>query len=328
MKKSLAGLPRKQAAFLEPMQCKPVAALPEGKPWLFEVKLDGFRVLAIKQGGEVSLISRHGNSLTRKFFYVADALQALPEGTVLDGELLALDRNGRSSFSLIQSYRSQAANIHYYAFDIVCLKNRDLTQLPLTERRAWLAQVLPTVEHVRLSECVETSSTDMLRQIRERNLEGVVAKLKNSVYEPGERSGAWVKHRINRGQEFVIGGYMPGPHGVDALLVGFYRGGDLVYVAPVRNGFVPQLRREVFEQVAPLATPKCPFANLPQTGRSRWGGEGLTAEKMKRCVWLRPEAVAQIEFLEWTASDHLRHARFAGMRHDKQAKDVVKEVPE
>lgn len=325
MKKSLAGLPRKTAEFIEPMQCKPVATLPDDSSWLFEVKLDGFRVLAIKEGGEVSLISRHGNSLNRKFFYVAQALQMLPDGTVLDGELLALDENGRSSFTLIQSFRSQAANIYYYAFDIICLKNRDLTQLPLTDRRAWLQQTLNVLpEHVRLS-ASEDSSTQMMREVRERSLEGIVAKRKDSVYEPGERSGAWVKHRINHGQEFVIGGYIPGAHGVDALLVGFYRGGDLLYVAPIRNGFVPQLRRDVHRQIQHLATPKCPFTNLPQTGRSRWGGEGLTEEKMKNCIWLKPEAVAQIEFLEWTAGDHLRHARFVGMRDDKSARDVVKE---
>lgn len=307
------------------MQCKPVATLPEGDPWQFEIKLDGFRVLAIKRNREVSLISRHGNSLNRKFFYVADALQMLPEGTVLDGELLALEEKGRSSFSLIQSFRSQAANIYYYAFDILCLKNRDLTQRPLSDRRAWLEQTLQTPpEHVRLSEYAN-SSGEMMRQVRERNLEGVVAKLRTSLYEPGERSGAWIKHRVNRGQEFVVGGYMPGTHGLDALLVGFYRGGELIYVAPIRSGFVPELRKQVFKQIQHLATPKCPFVNLPQTGRSRWGGEGLNEEKMKKCVWLRPEAVAQIEFLEWTAGDHLRHARFVGMREDKDPKDVVKE---
>lgn len=325
MKKSLAGLPGRNAEFIQPMQCKPVATLPDGDPWRFEIKLDGFRVLAIKQNGEVSLISRHGNSLNRKFFYVADALQMLPDGTVLDGELLALDENGRSSFSLIQSFRSQAANIYYYAFDILCLKNRDLMQRPLADRRAWLEQTLHTpAEHVRLSEYAN-SFAEMMRQVRERNLEGIVAKLRTSLYEPGERSGAWIKHRVNRGQEFVIGGYMPGTHGLDALLVGFYRGGELIYVAPIRNGFVPELRKQVFEQIQHLATPKCPFVNLPQTGRSRWGGEGLNEEKMKKCVWLRPEAVAQIEFLEWTAGDHLRHVRFVGLRDDKDAKDVVKE---
>jgi ATP-dependent DNA ligase len=117
---------------------------------------------------------------------------------------------------------------------------------------------------------------------------------------------------------------VPGAHGLDSVIVGFYRCKDLIYVARVRNGFVPAFRRQVFEKLRPLASPSCPFVNLPETHRSRWG-EGLTAEDMKKCVWLRPERVAQIEFLEWTESDHLRHSTFVGLREDKDPRSVVKE---
>jgi ATP-dependent DNA ligase len=144
------------------------------------------------------------------------------------------------------------------------------------------------------------------------------------VYEAGKRTGSWVKYRINRGQEFVIGGYIPGPHGFDSLIVGYYRGNDLVYVARVRNGFVPLLRRQVFERIRGLISSKMPFVNLPDKHPSRWG-ENLTAEKMKECVWLRPEAVAQIEFLEWTEGDRLRHSKFLRLRDDKDPRQVVKE---
>ena len=134
-----------------------------------------------------------------------------------------------------------------------------------------------------------------------------------------------MKCRVNRGQELVIGGYIPGPHGFDSLIVGYYRGKDLVYVARVRNGFVPASRRQVFEKIRHLVSPTMPFVNLPETHKSRWGDE-LTAEKMKECVWLRPEAVAQIEFLEWTEADRLRHSKFAGLREDKNPREVVKEA--
>src|SRR2546429_8045185 len=134
----------------------------------------------------------------------------------------------------------------------------------------------------------------------QQQLEGVIGKHKDSLYEPGKRTGAWIKYRVNQGQEYVIGGYVPGPHGFDSLIVGYYRGKDLVYVARVRNGFVPASRLQVFEKIRPLVSPTMPFVNLPDTNKSRWGGE-LTAEKMKECVWLRPEAVARIEFLEWSA---------------------------
>jgi ATP-dependent DNA ligase len=132
---------------------------------------------------------------------------------------------------------------------------------------------------------------------------------------------------VNRGQELVIGGYIPGPHGFDSLIVGYYRGEDLVYVARVRNGFVPASRRQVFEKIRHLVSTTMPFVNLPDTHKSRWGDE-LTAEKMKECVWLRPEAVAQIEFLEWTPADRLRHSKFVSLRDDKDPRGVVKEHDE
>jgi len=134
------------------------------------------------------------------------------------------------------------------------------------------------------------------------------------------------KYRLNRGQELVIGGYIPGPRGVDSIIVGYYKGNDLIYVARVRAGFVPATRRQVFEKLRSLHVPQCPFANLPETAPSRWG-EGLTAEDMKKCVWVQPRIVAQIEFLEWTESDHLRHAKFvaSGLRDDKDARSVSKE---
>ena len=122
----------------------------------------------------------------------------------------------------------------------------------------------------------------------------------------------------------MIGGYLPGPHGFDSLIVGYYRGKDLVYVARVRNGFVVASPRRVFEKIRHLVSSTMPFANLPDTHKSHWGDE-LTAEKMKGCVWLRPEAVAQIEFLEWTEGDRLRHSKFVGLREDKDARLVVKE---
>jgi ATP-dependent DNA ligase len=128
-------------------------------------------------------------------------------------------------------------------------------------------------------------------------------------------------------QEFVIGGYIPGPHGFDSLIVGYYEGKDSLYVGRVRDGFIPASRRHVFEKIRHLVSPTMPFANLPDTHKSRWGDE-LTAEKMMQSVWLRPESVAQIDFWECTAGDRLRHAKFAGLREDKVPVEVVKEAGE
>ena len=201
----------------------------------------------------------------------------------------------------------------------------DLTSLPLIERREIMGSVLKFRSgRVRITDYLEASATDMLHAVRQQGLEGVIGKRKDGIYEIGKRSGSWIKYRVNRGQELVIGGYIPGTHGLDSIIVGYYRDNDLVYVARVRNGFVPASRRQVFGKFKNLEVQDCPFVNLPEKHRSRWG-EGLTAEDMKKCVWLRPELVAQIEFLEWTESDHLRHSKFVGLREDKTAQDVVKE---
>jgi bifunctional non-homologous end joining protein LigD len=122
----------------------------------------------------------------------------------------------------------------------------------------------------------------------------------------------------------VIGGYVPGSYGLDSIIVGYYQGRDLIYVARVRNGFVPVLRRQVFEKLRHLTAANCPFVNLPETHKGRWG-DGLTAGDMTKCVWVRPQLVAQIEFLEWTESGHLRHSKFVGLREDKEPRSVTKE---
>lgn len=131
--------------------------------------------------------------------------------------------------------------------------------------------------------------------------------------------------RINAGQEFVIGGFIPSALGVDSLVIGFYRGKDLIYAGRVRAGFVPATRRAVFERIKHLCAPDCPFVNLPEKAEGRWG-QGLTAEKMQKCIWIRPKAVAQVEFLQWTKGDHLRHTKFIGLRDDKDPQEIVKEI--
>jgi ATP-dependent DNA ligase len=165
-----------------------------------------------------------------------------------------------------------------------------------------------------LSENIEAVPTDMTRVAKEFGFEGIVAKRKDSVYESGKRTGVWVKYKVNRGQEFVIGGYTPG-NSFDALIVGYYEGDGLLYAAKVRNGFVPLVRREVASRFKGLEIDTCPFANLPEKERTQWA---LTKEEMKNCVWLKPELVAQIEFTEWTPDGHLRHSKFVGLREDKR----------
>ncbi len=317
--------PRQQIGFIETMDCLPVTKVLEGPEWTYELKLDGYRLEVIRANGRTDLYSRRENLLNKKFPYIASALSSLPEGTIIDGELVALGADGRPNFNLLQNFRSAEDQIVYYAFDILAHDSRDLTTLPLSERRQILQSVLVPADHIAISEVSDQTASQMLKFVQSHGLEGIVAKRADSVYQPGLRTGLWTKYRVNMEQEFVIGGYVPGSNGIDSLVIGFYQGKELRYASRVRAGFVPATRRTVFDKLKGLKTAKCPFVNLPERQAGRWG-QGLTAEKMKECVWLRPEAVARIQFLEWTGADHLRHTKFVALRDDKDPRKVVRET--
>lgn len=322
---SLHSLASRKAEFIEPMECALVTKLPEEPDWTYEVKLDGYRAIGVKTTRDTMLYSRNYKNFNKRFPQIAEALDELPADTVIDGEVVALDESGRPDFHRLQHFTAEASRIHYFVFDLLVFEGRDLTKLTLTERRELLKSVKLRSPKIRVSEQFNISAEGMLAAVRQQHLEGVVAKRKSSVYEEGKRTGSWAKMRINKGQEFVIGGFVPGPHGVESIIVGYYRGKDLLYVARVRNGFVPPTRRMGYEKLKPLITDKCPFVNLPETGRARWG-EILDAKKMKKCVWVRPRLVAVIEFLEWTEGDRLRHSKFVALREDKNPREVTKEA--
>jgi DNA ligase D-like protein (predicted ligase) len=320
--KELSKLPAPRLSFIEPMYARAVSELPEGNLWSYEAKLDGYRCLVAKGSrGDVVLWSRRGNLFTARFPEIARACQALPADTMIDGEVVAIDGDGRMSFNALQHSRSKTP-LHFYAFDVLVHRGRSTLRLPLEERRNLLVEALAKVQYpVIRSTPFDAKPADLIRAAKELELEGLIAKRKDSLYEPARRSGAWLKYKINRSQEFVVGGYTPG-NPFDALIVGYYKGAELKFVGKVRNGFVPHVRREVFTKFTGLETTKCPFANLPEERRTVWA---LTASEMKECRWLKPELVAQIEFTEWTPDEHLRHASFAGLRDDKEAREIVRE---
>ena len=300
--------------------------LPEGPEWLFELKLDGYRALAIKSGGKVRLRSRNDNDFTAKYPPVVKALAALPNESVIDGELVAFDASGRPSFNTLQNSGSGSATVFYYAFDVLVLAGRRLTGEPLGIRRALLrTKVLPKLkEPIRHAHPLDGSLDALLKAVRAHGFEGLIAKRRDSLYEPGQRSGAWRKMRVNHGQEFVIGGYTPTAGSFDALIFGYHEGDRLIYVGRTRNGFTPRSRLDLLEQLGKLETTTCPFANLPKPRAGRWG-QGLTAAKMAECRWVKPELVGQFEFAEWTPDNHLRHSRFVALREDKNPRHVVRE---
>jgi bifunctional non-homologous end joining protein LigD len=164
----------------------------------------------------------------------------------------------------------------------------------------------------------------LIQAVKEQRFEGLVAKRRGSRYEPGQRSGAWQKMRVNQGQEFVIAGYTPSPKNFDSIIFGYYDSGKLMYAGRTRNGFTPSSRDQLFKRFKGLEVETCPFSNLPEARGGRWG-EGLTAEKRKECRWLRPALVGQLEYVEWTPDAHLRHSRFMGLRDDKRPRDVRRE---
>jgi DNA ligase D-like protein (predicted ligase) len=315
-----------KASFIEPMLLLRVESLPESDGWEYELKLDGYRALGIKTGGKVKLRSRNDNDFSLRYPTITKALAGLPNETVIDGEVVALDSSGRPSFNTLQNFGSSHAALFFYAFDLPILAGCDVQSEPLDIRRELLrTKVLSKLdEPIRYSATLEASLPILIKSAREQGFEGLVAKQRDSVYEAGKRTGAWQKMRINRGQEFVIGGYTLAPKNFDALIFGYYEGDRLIYVARTRNGFTPALRDELFKGFRGLQTEKCPFANLPEARSGRWG-VGLTAEKMKECQWLKPVLVGQFEFVEWTPDNHLRHSRFMGLREDKKAREVQRE---
>jgi DNA ligase D-like protein (predicted ligase) len=314
------------ARFIEPMLLQRVPSLPEGAEWSYEVKLDGFRALAIKTNGKVLLRSRNNKDFNAKYPGVVRALQRLPDETVIDGEMVALDETGRPSFNALQNVGSSKVTLVYYVFDVLVLAGKSVMAEGLSMRRQILQnQVLPKLnEPVRESPQLNASLPDLVKAVRAHGFEGIVAKRLDSRYEPGQRSGAWRKMRVNRGQEFVIGGYTPGPRNFDALIFGYYEGGRLLYAARTRNGFTPASRAGLYRRFRSLEITECPFSNLPEPRGGRWG-QGLTAEKMKECRWLEPVLVGQFEFVEWTPDNHLRHSKFIALREDKDPREVRRE---
>ncbi len=311
------------AKFIQPMLLLRSETLPEGADWAYELKLDGYRAIGFRSGGRVQLRSRNNKDFSERYAPITKALAKLPDETVIDGEVVALDQAGRPSFNALQNWGSAKVRLVYYVFDVMILKGRDVMREKLALRHELLERdVLPHLaEPIREAPRLDASLRDLVRAVREQGFEGLVAKRLDSVYEPGVRSGAWQKMRVNQGQEFVIGGYTMGGRTFDALIFGYYEGDRLLYVARTRNGFTPASREELVRRFRPLEIPDCPFVNLPEARPGRWG-QGLTAKKMQDCRWLKPELVAQFEYVEWTPDDHLRHSRFIALRDDKKAKDV------
>ena len=331
--RALDSLPSGKPRFIEPMKAKLVETAPTGADWIYELKFDGFRVEAIKGDTKVKLLSRNENDLTKKFDQIAAATANLPcAECVIDGEVVALDKEGRSSFQLLQSHDmdGRTTPLYYYVFDLLQLEGKNLTGLPLTIRKETLRQLCATApDPIRYSGELGTDATALLDEVQRRGLEGIIGKQAQSPYEVGRRSGAWIKLKCVNEQEFVIGGYTP-PEGTrqyfGALLVGYYEKKRLLFAGKVGTGFTTKSLAELHKKFQGATRKDCPFADLPSKHAGQWS-QGITPGMMSKMNWVDPVFVCQVKFAEWTRDGKLRAPVFLGLRADKAPADVKRETP-
>ncbi len=332
LSKALAKFPKAKARFIEPMKARLVESPPSGD-WSYELKFDGFRVCAVKNGSQINLVSRNGNELRSRFPEVVDALKEFPaKECVLDGEVVALDEEGRSSFQLLQGLEMEGskAPIVFYLFDMMQLNGRSLTGVPLTARKQLLAAVCDGVaDPIRVSGEISGDAATLLKEVQRRGLEGLIGKLRDSVYEPGSRSGTWIKLKCVNEQEFVIGGFTP-PQGArqhfGAILVGYYDKKRFLFAGKVGTGFNTKSLASLYKKLKSEKRADCPFADLPSKQGGQWV-QGITPSMMRKIEWVNPVFVCQVKFGEWTRDLKLRQPVFLGLREDKKPTQVVREKP-
>jgi bifunctional non-homologous end joining protein LigD len=316
-----AAAPRARSRYA-PMLATLAKELPTGDGWLFEVKWDGFRAIGDLSAGEATLTSRQGNDLTARFSNVArEVAKALKTpDCVIDGEVCALDEEGRASFSAMQQGKPDTA-IVYYVFDLLELEGEPLIDLPLTERHARLERLLDRRNRcVRLSETFDDGQA-LYEAAHKQKLEGIIAKRAGSSYEPGRRSRNWLKVKTHGRQEFIIAGYSKGQGRrsgrLGSLILAVKRGNDLVYVGNVGTGFTDKEIDRLMKKLRPLERKEPPFREAPKMPKLRKGD----------VVWVEPKLVCEVEFVEWTHDGHLRAPSYQGLREDKSPDEVRREEP-
>jgi bifunctional non-homologous end joining protein LigD len=326
------SLPSGRPRFVEPMKAKLVAKPPSTGDWVYELKFDGIRLIVIKVREEISLLSRNQNDLTERFPEIAEAVKSFSvDEAVLDGEVVAVDEEGRSSFQLLQAREMEArkAPVYFYAFDLLQFDGKSLIGLPLEARKNVLEKLCTiSSDPIRYSGAIGNDPKRLLEEVRRRKLEGIIGKQRYSVYEPGRRSGAWIKLKCVNEQEFVIGGYTP-PQGArkhfGAILVGCYENKNLVFAGKVGTGFTSKLLAALHKKFQDQQRNDCPFVDLPSKQNGQWV-LGITPSMMKKMHWINPKLVAQIKFAEWTRDRKLRAPVFLGLRDDKNPREVIRET--
>jgi bifunctional non-homologous end joining protein LigD len=296
--------------------------VPRGAGWAFEVKWDGYRAIATLASGDATLTSRNGNDLTARFQSVAKELSKAVKtpDCVLDGEVCALDEEGRSSFSAMQQGKA-GTPIVYYVFDVLEIEGEPVIDLPFVERRKLLEGLLDRRNKtVRLSETFDDGKA-LLEAAKQQHLEGIIAKRLDSRYLPGKRTRDWLKIKTHLEQEFVVAGYTKGTgrraSSFGSLVLGYYVGNELVYAGNVGTGFNSKEIEKLLDRLRPLRRDTPPFREVPKMPKVR----------KSDVIWVEPELVVEVEFAEWTHDGRLRAPSYQGIREDKAAAEVRKEEP-
>ena len=299
-------------------------ALPAGTDWLYEVKWDGYRAICFIDGGKVRMLSRRGNKLEKQFASIAEAL--LPavkaDSAIIDGEVVALDDNGKPSFQHLQNLTGFGTKpalkgvapppLNFFAFDLLYLNSYDLRKAALIDRRHLLSSILLPSESVRYSDHFAGKGEELLEAVRAQGLEGIIAKQAQSRYE-SKRSNCWIKLKVTTQQDFVICGFIQGERDYfGSLVLGYYKEGKLVYAGNVGSGFTQQSLKSVFEQIKPLIAKKPVLSDVPR--------------EIGEVTWCTPELVCMVKFSSWTGDERLRAPVFLGMRSEVEPKEVIRET--
>lgn len=326
--KKPVGEKQKMPANITPMLATLVDKPFDAEGWTYEVKWDGYRALAFLNSGKVQLSSRNKKSFNEKFYPVHKALQELKLNAILDGEIIVAGEEGLSNFGHLQNWRSEAdGELKFYVFDLLWYDGYSVMDLPLTERREKLKKIIPDHPLIHINQTFNSTGTEFFEVARKMQLEGIMAKKEDSLYTPGIRTKEWLKIKISKRHEVVIGGYTKNEGSsktFSALLVGVFEGDKLKYTGKIGTGFTSKQQKEMFEKFKRLVTSKNPFDEEPDVNKpSRFRPNPPKA----KATWLKPQLVCEVSYTEVTSDGVMRHPSFEGMREDKKAKDVQAETP-
>ncbi len=323
--KKRAGIP----SDIKPMLATLVDEPSDEEGWLFEVKWDGYRAISYLKGGDISIRSRNNKDFNKKFYPLFQALQEWAIDAVVDGEILVVNDKGEPDFNALQEWRSEAdGELIYYVFDLLWLGGYDLTNVPLSERKAILQQIVPATGPIRFSENFDVGGREFFSQAEKMGLEGIMAKRADSVYVAGARSREWLKVKTHKDQEAIIAGYTKNENTnkrFSALLMGVYDDNkELVFIGPVGTGYTMKMQDEILKKLKPHETTKCPFNEVPDYNKpSRFRPDPPKAE----VTWVKPVVVADVTYRALSSDGSLRHPSFKGIREDKKASEVKFEHP-